>query len=256
MRVVVASDKFNGSLTAEQVAHHVAVGLRRVVPDLEVVQLPVADGGDGTLAATCAAGFELVPVRAEGPTGVEVGTGYAVRDGVAVVELADVSGLAQLPGNTFAPMAASSYGTGQVLRAALDAGCRQLVLGVGGSACTDAGAGMVQALGGGLYDGAGADIGRGGGALSTLHRIDLADLHPRWPRSRVPARAQISAIVARVRALSGSNGTLPISLIQMSSRKLRSTGHFSPPATMATLNDWQRADRVPSGSPNIQKSHN
>ena len=113
MRVVVASDKFKGSLTAEQVAHHVAVGLRRVVPDLEVVQLPVADGGDGTLAATCAAGFELVPVRAEGPTGVEVGTGYAVRDGVAVVELADVSGLAQLPGNTFAPMAASSYAPGR-----------------------------------------------------------------------------------------------------------------------------------------------
>jgi len=178
MRVIVASDKFKGSLTAAQVAHHVTLGLRRVVPDLAVARVPVADGGDGTVAAALSAGFRFVPVCAEGPTGARVRTGYAVRNGVAVVELADVSGLRRLPGTEFAPMTASSYGTGEVLRAALDAGCREMVLGVGGSACTDGGAGMVQALGARLYDMAGVDIARGGGALSRLHRIDLASLHP------------------------------------------------------------------------------
>ena len=106
MRVIVASDKLKGSLTAAQVAHHVTLGLRRVVPDLVVGEVPVADGGDGTVVAALSAGFRFVPVCAEGPTGARVRTGYAVRYGVAVVELADVLGLRRLPGGEFAPMTA------------------------------------------------------------------------------------------------------------------------------------------------------
>jgi glycerate 2-kinase len=98
MRVLVAPDKFKGSLTAAQVARHVAAGLQAAVPDVEVDRLPVADGGDGTVEAAVSAGYRFVPVQALGPTGEDVQTAYAERDGVAVVELADVSGLRRLPG--------------------------------------------------------------------------------------------------------------------------------------------------------------
>jgi len=178
VRVVVAPDKFKGSLTAAQVAARVAAGLARAAPGADVVQLPVADGGDGTLEAAVSAGYRRVPVRAEGPTGDLVDTAYAERDGVAVVELADVSGLGRLPGGRLAASAASSYGTGQVIRAALASGCRRIVLGIGGSACTDGGAGMVQALGGRLADARGDQVGRGGGALGAVRSLDLAGLHP------------------------------------------------------------------------------
>ena len=178
MRVVVAPDKFKGSLTAAQVAARVAAGLTRAAPGVDVDKVPVADGGDGTLDAALSAGYRRVPIRAEGPSGEPVDTAFAERDGVAVVELADVSGLRRLPGGRLAARTASSYSTGQVIRAALDAGCRRIVLGIGGSACTDGGAGMVQALGGRLRDARGAEVGRGGVALAAVRSLDLADLHP------------------------------------------------------------------------------
>ena len=129
MHVVVAPDKFKGSLTAREVADRVAAGIAAVEPGLAVVRVPVADGGDGTVDAALAAGYERVPVRATGPTGEPVDTAYAVRDGVAVVEMADVSGLRLLPPDRLAPLTATSYGTGEVVRAALDRGCRSVVLG-------------------------------------------------------------------------------------------------------------------------------
>src|SRR3712207_1272644 len=178
MRVVVAPDKFKGSLSAPQVAAHLAAGLARAVPGTEVVQVPVADGGDGTLDAAVSAGYRRVPVSAQGPTGEPVEPAYADRDGIAVVEMADVSGLRRLPGGRPAARTASSYDTGEVVRAALDAGCRRIVLGIGGSASTDGGAGLVQALGGRLLDAEGRDIRRGGAALASVESLDLAGLHP------------------------------------------------------------------------------
>jgi glycerate 2-kinase len=177
MRVVVAPDKFKGSLSAPQVAAAVSAGLRAVVPDVEAVELPVADGGDGTLEAALSAGFSRVPVRATGPTGEPVDTAYAVRDGVAVVELADACGLNRLPGGRLAALTASSAGLGQVVRAALDAGCWQVVLGIGGSASTDGGAGMLSELGVRLLDADGTPLPPGGGALERLDRVDLSGLH-------------------------------------------------------------------------------
>lgn len=191
MHVVVAPDKFKGSLSAIDVAAHVAAGLTRAAPDVTVAQVPVADGGDGTVAAALAAGFRRVPVRAGGPTGAPVDTAYAERDGVAVVELADASGLGRLPGGRFEPRTASSYGTGEVLRAALDAGCRQIVLGIGGSASTDGGAGLVQALGARLYDRDGAELARGGAALAGLDRMDLAGLHPAVPATKITVASDV-----------------------------------------------------------------
>ena len=152
MRVVVAPDKFKGSLTAREVAERVAAGIAAVDPAAEVVRVPVADGGDGTVDAALAAGYERIPVRAEGPTGAPVDTAFAVLEGVAVVEMADVSGLRLLPRDRLAPLTASSYGTGEVVQAALELGCHTVVLGIGGSASTDGGAGMLQALGARLLD--------------------------------------------------------------------------------------------------------
>ncbi|MFB6720524.1 glycerate kinase [Kribbella sp. NPDC056345] len=146
VRVVVASDKFKGSLTSAQVAAAVAAGVRRVHPGATVVAVPVADGGDGTLAAAAAAGYTLVPVVASGPTGLPVQSGYARCGDTAVVELADVCGLVRLPG-VLAPMTASSFGVGELIGAAVDAGCTRVILGIGGSASTDGGMGMVRALG-------------------------------------------------------------------------------------------------------------
>jgi glycerate 2-kinase len=191
MRVVVAPDKFKGSLTAAQVAARVAAGLARAAPGAEVVEVPVADGGDGTLEAAVEAGYRRVPVQAEGPTGEPVETAYAERDGVAVVELADVSGLGRLPGGRLAARAASSYGTGQVIRAALDAGCRRVVLGIGGSAGTDGGAGLVQALGGRLDGADGGEVGRGGAALAAVRSLDLAGLHPALATAEVVVASDV-----------------------------------------------------------------
>jgi len=185
VHVIVAPDKFKGSLRASEVAAHVAAGLQAAVPGVEVVRIPVADGGDGTLDATAAAGYRLVSVRVSGPTGAPVDTGYAVRDETAVVELADACGLHRLPGGRLAPLAASSVGVGEVLRAVLDAGCPRVVLGVGGSASTDGGAGMLTALGARLLDADGAELPPGGGALPRLDRVDLTGLHPGLRRVEV-----------------------------------------------------------------------
>ena len=146
MRVVVASDKFKGTLTSAEVADAVGAGVRRACPGATVHAVPVADGGDGTLAAAVAAGYTLVPVVASGPTGEPVRSGYARQGDTAVVELADVSGLVRLPGGRPAPLTATSYGVGELIAAAVDAGCTRIVLGIGGSASTDGGAGLVQAL--------------------------------------------------------------------------------------------------------------
>jgi glycerate kinase len=189
--VLVSPDKFKGSLSGREVAEHVAAGLRRVRPEVTVDLCPVADGGDGTLDAVLSAGFRRVPIVAEGPTGEPVQTAYAERAGTAVVELADVSGLNRLPGGKLAPMTASSYGTGQVIGAALDAGCHTVVLGIGGSASTDGGAGLVQALGGRLLDAAGADLPRGGAALAELSRLDVAGLHPRLRDAHVVVASDV-----------------------------------------------------------------
>ncbi|WP_416969993.1 glycerate kinase [Streptomyces sp. 4F14] len=178
-RVLVAADKFKGSLTAVEVAERVTAGLRRAVPGVEVATLPVADGGDGTVAAALAAGFDRHEVRVAGPLGHEVTAAFALREDTAVVEMAEASGLQRLPRGVFAPLTASTYGSGELLRAALDAGARHIVFGVGGSATTDGGAGMLSALGARFVDADGVPVAPGGGGLADLARADLTGLDPR-----------------------------------------------------------------------------
>ncbi|MFF3742716.1 glycerate kinase [Streptomyces kronopolitis] len=184
--MLIAADKFKGSLTAVEVAAHVTAGLRRVIPGLDVVAVPVADGGDGTVAAALAAGFTRHETRVTGPTGGPVTATFALHaDGTAVVEMAEASGLQHLPDGVFAPLTASTYGTGELLRAALDAGATTLVFGVGGSATTDGGAGMLTALGARLLDADGEPVAPGGGPLRELATADLSGLDPRLAATRI-----------------------------------------------------------------------
>ncbi|MGW0661810.1 glycerate kinase [Streptodolium elevatio] len=178
--IVVAPDKFKGTLTAAEAAGHIADGILRVLPDADVRRLPVADGGDGTVDAVVAAGFRRVRTRVAGPTGRAVDASFAVRGTTAVVELAEASGLVLLPAGEPAPLTASSYGVGQLIAEAVRVGARRIVLGLGGSACTDGGAGMVQALGGRLLDAHGVELPPGGAALRSLDRVEAADLLRRY----------------------------------------------------------------------------
>jgi glycerate kinase len=174
--VLVAPDKFKGSLTAAQVADAVAAGIGMARPEVPVRVLPMADGGDGTVAAAVAAGFDRVDVPARGPTGQRITASFALSGTTAVVELAEASGLQRLPDGVPAPLTASSAGTGDVIAAAVRAGARRIVLGLGGSACTDGGAGLLSALGARLLDASGVELPPGGAALRDLVSLDLSGL--------------------------------------------------------------------------------
>ncbi|MDX3102375.1 glycerate kinase [Nonomuraea angiospora] len=169
-QVLVAPDKFKGSLTAAEVAARVSAGL-----GVPTVELPVADGGDGTVDAAVAGGFSRVTIEVTGPTGERISASYAWQDAsaTAVVELAEASGLRRLPAG-HEPLTATSHGTGELIADAVRRGAKRVVLGLGGSACTDGGAGMAQALGARLLDADGDDLPRGGAALKGLARIDLS----------------------------------------------------------------------------------
>jgi glycerate 2-kinase len=175
-RVVVAPDKFKGSLTAAEVAARVAAGLARGGFAGEIACQPVADGGDGTVAAALSAGFRLVELPVHGPTGAPVAAAYALRGDVAVIEAAQACGLTLLPAGSLAPLTATSRGVGELILAARQAGATRIVLGVGGVATTDGGAGLVQALGARLTDESGHELPSGGAALARLARVDLAEL--------------------------------------------------------------------------------
>lgn len=185
--VLIAPDKFKGSLTAPGVADALAAGM----PGIEVRRTPVADGGDGTVQAALAAGYKSVPVRVTGPVGTPIGTEIAVLGDTAVIELAGASGLALLPQRELAPMTASSFGTGELVRAALDAGARKIVIGVGGSACTDGGAGMIAALGARLLADAGKPLPPGGGGLVELASVDLGGLDPRVAEAEITLASDV-----------------------------------------------------------------
>jgi glycerate 2-kinase len=176
MRIVVAPDKFKGSLTAVEVGRAVAAGLTRGRGDISTTVLPVADGGDGTVEAALSVGYQSVQVDAVGPTGEPLVATYAVDDesGRAVVELAGVVGLDLLPRGVLQPLSASTFGLGMVLRDVLRRGVGEVVLGVGGSASTDGGAGMVQAMGGRLMRGDGSELPLGGGTLRDVASADVS----------------------------------------------------------------------------------
>jgi glycerate 2-kinase len=182
MRVVIAPDSFKGSASALQVAAAMERGLRAVFPDAEVVKVPIADGGEGTVEAlVTATGGRVVRRTVRGPLGAPVEAGWGILgDGrTAVIEMAAASGLPLVPRERRDPRLTSTYGTGELVRAVLEAGLRHLVIGLGGSATNDGGTGLARALGIAFLDAAGAPLPEGGAALAHLDRIDLTGLDPR-----------------------------------------------------------------------------
>jgi glycerate 2-kinase len=184
MRILIAPDKFKGSLTAVEAAAAIAEGALRVYPDAVATQFPVADGGEGTLEAAVAAGYEERINAVVGPILAPIGAAWALRKdgnggGTAVIETAQASGLAHMEPTPENSLRAHSYGCGQLIAAALDAGATEIVLGVGGSAMSDGGSGALRALGLKPLDAAGNVVPLGGGSLSDAVSLDVSGLDPR-----------------------------------------------------------------------------
>jgi glycerate kinase len=178
MRIVIAPDKFKGSLTATEAAHAMARGARSALPSVEIEVAPMADGGEGTVEAlVTATGGTYHEVNATGPLGKPVRARFGMLgdDRTAVVEMATASGLVLIPADARDPLSATTRGTGELLLAAVAAGAHRLIVGIGGSATNDGGAGMAQALGFRLLDPEGVEIGPGGGPLGRLDRIERGD---------------------------------------------------------------------------------
>jgi glycerate kinase len=186
MRILLAPQALKGSLTAAEAVQAMVRGVQAAAPDAQVIELPIADGGEGTVEAmTAATGGTIIPVTVTGPLGepVEAFLGLLGEadnaEKTAVIEMAAASGLPLVPPERRDPRITTTRGTGELIRHALDLGCRRLLIGIGGSATNDGGAGMVQALGGHLLDEHGQELPPGGAALARLARIEVDTLDPR-----------------------------------------------------------------------------
>lgn len=194
MKIVIAPDSFKESLSAQAVAQAIEAGFRQVFPDAEYGCLPVADGGEGTVEAMVAAtGGRRIEAVVTGPLGQPVNAFYGLAgDGrTAVIEMAAASGLALISREARDPWRTTSRGTGELILKALDDGARRLIVGIGGSATNDAGAGMLQALGVRLLDAQGLEIGAGGGELGRLDRIDVRGIDPRIAQSTIEVACDV-----------------------------------------------------------------
>ena len=195
MKIVVAPDSFKGSLTAVEVSDAIEQGVRETFPEAEIVKIPMADGGDGTVQCLVNdTGGEILRKKVTGPLGDEVLASYGILGDkkTAVIEMAEASGLTLVPENKRNPLITTTYGTGQLIKAALDQGCRKMIIGIGGSATNDGGAGMVQALGVKLLDREGKEIGFGGGELKKVFRIDTKYLDNRLSETKVLIASDVS----------------------------------------------------------------
>jgi len=191
-RIVVAPDKFKGSLTARAAAQAIARGLVSAWgAEADPVLVPMADGGEGTVDAFVDGGAVRVVHRVAGPLGAPVDASLALQGDTAVVEMALASGLGLLAPGERNPLVTSTRGTGELIRAALDAGAGRVVVAIGGSATNDGGAGMLQALGARMLDAAGRELPPGGAALRALARIDLAALDERLHSVRIDVAADV-----------------------------------------------------------------
>ena len=209
MKIVIAPDSYKESLSALEVAQAVEAGFRQVFPDADYVLVPVADGGEGTVDAMVAAtGGRKETVTVSGPLGEPVEAFYGLTgDGdTAVIEMAAASGLALVPPDRRNPLLTNSRGTGELIRAALDAGARRFILGIGGSATNDGGAGMVQALGVRLLDLEGRELDGSGGDLARLERIDVSALDPRLAECRIEVACDVDTPLPGARGASAVFG--------------------------------------------------
>lgn len=195
MKIVIAPDSYKESLSALEVATAIEQGFSEIFPDAQYVKLPLADGGEGTVEAMVAAAEgRIIHVNVTGPLGEPVNGFYGISadEQSAFIEMAAASGLELVPSARRNPLQTTSWGTGELIRHALDAGARHIIIGIGGSATNDGGAGMVQALGAKLLDKQDTQIAQGGGALETLVRIDISALDPRLAECRIEVACDVT----------------------------------------------------------------
>ncbi|XTZ37585.1 glycerate kinase [Salmonella enterica] len=195
MKIVIAPDSYKESLSALDVATAIERGFREVFPQAEYIKLPVADGGEGTVEAMVAATQgRIVKVAVKGPLGEQAEGFYGVSgdERCAFIEMAAASGLEMVPPAQRNPLITTSWGTGELIRHALDAGVKHIIIGIGGSATNDGGAGMVQALGAKLLDANGEQIALGGAALETLASIDISALDKRLADCRIEVACDVT----------------------------------------------------------------
>ena len=206
MKIVIAPQAFKGGLSVLGVCEAIREGILDILPEAQVIKIPMADGGDGTLdALVSSSGGELFKSKVLGPLGLPItalwgaigknmyaGTEASKFKGrIAIIEMAQSSGLALIPDSLRNPMLTTSYGTGELIRQALDNGFRRIIIGLGGSATNDGGMGMAQALGIRFLDGNGCDLLFGGGSLSQLDTFDISGLHPAVNESCITAAADV-----------------------------------------------------------------
>ena len=195
MNILIAPDSFKDSLSANAVAGHIFKGIKNVLPDASITQIPLSDGGEGLLEALVRpldGKFLRVEVKDPLMRNIEAQYGILGDGNTAVIEMATASGLELLKANERNPMITSTYGTGQLIQDALNRGCTKIIIGLGGSATNDGGIGMVKALGGKFLNKQGESIGEGGGALKDLQRIDLTELDKRLSYCEIISACDVS----------------------------------------------------------------
>lgn len=203
MKIVVAPDSFKGSLEAAEVADCIEIGIRKVFNEAEIIKVPMADGGEGTVKTLVkSTGGEIIKVRALGPllNSVEAYYGVLGDNRTAVIEMATASGLPLVSLEEKNPLITSTYGTGELIKHALEYGCRKIIVGIGGSATNDGGAGMARALGIRFLDKAGMELSDGGGGLSELVDIDMSCLDARLKETEILVACDVN------NPLCGENG--------------------------------------------------
>ncbi|MFT9846299.1 glycerate kinase family protein [Aneurinibacillus sp. REN35] len=194
MKIVIAPDSFKGSISAQEASLAIEQGIKRVLPDAKTVLVPVADGGEGTMDSLVAAtNGKMIEHSVTGPLHTPVHAAYGILGDqeTCVIEMASASGLCLVPVEQRNPLLTTTYGTGELIKRALDAGCRRFILAIGGSATNDGGCGMLQALGMRLLDKNGVDIGFGGGELTRIAEINDEDFDPRIAQSEFLIAADV-----------------------------------------------------------------
>ena len=240
MKIVVAPDSYKGSVSAMGVADAMENGIRRVFPNAVVRKIPIADGGEGTVEPmVVATDGEIRHTEVTGPLGEKIRAHWGILGDrkTAVIEMAAASGLLLVPRNKLNPRLATSYGTGELILAALAAGLRKIIIGIGGSATNDGGAGMARALGVRFLDAEGGNLSEGGAALAQLARIDITGIDPRIADTELIVACDVDNPLCGMRGASAvfgpQKGATPAIVAELDS----SLAHFARLAIEVTGRD-------------------
>ena len=197
MKIIIAPDSFKGSLTAEEVTDAIKLGIKELFPEAEIKKIPMADGGEGTVQCLVnATDGKLLHENVIDPLGNKIVVSYGILGDqkTAVIEMAEASGLTLVPEHKRNPLITTTYGTGQLIKAALNHGCRKMIIGIGGSATNDGGSGMVQALGVHLLDKQDKEIGFGGAELMNVRRIDITQMDQRISKLEILVASDVKIL--------------------------------------------------------------